>query len=502
MFKNSVNRIRILNSFATYLLCLLTCNVFSQSTAKQVLRVERMEYAYYQEVKNQTTNDLGLNYISLRVVLAKDSVVANKMKQTIVSAINNRWNAIVSDSDWHLNPRGANSKTPNFDTKYIQIPGSWHLFFQVIDSGPYPLMDKKKNLFSMTFGSSPPFEKLDYAPYHMRFKALIIDSNDGSEIFSNEITFELQRDAVPDGQILLRKIPALPESFLQAFDSAVQNFFSITPQKDLKLKIIPACLFLDVDKTLPNIQKLNFITKNDSIIEQLQLKQEWIIQNSKTKKIKRVNNWGKNITNVSINAVLGLPTDQITGKIYKTTFGFLNVNENKHYSCEIPFTEENRVESDWRVGNTMISEGGSESTKRFFDDSKKNYILCEKDTIGSFKITIGNSPNYKNHFSQCWDGKNESSITMMPELWFNSSSEQNRYTGPFVLEGEINNVPFVIENSKAGNQVDIGINGQEIATLKIYNNLPVLGLLYSQPTDEKLFYLLMMLSSLPFNSIL
>jgi hypothetical protein len=160
------------------------------------------------------------------------------------------------------------------------------------------------------------------------------------------------------------------------------------------------------------------------------------------------------------------------------------------------------VESDWRIGNTVISEGGSESTKRFFDATNKSYILCEKDTIGSFKITIGYSPNYKNHFSQYWDGKNESTITTMPELWLNSSSEQNRYTCPFILEGEINNVPFEIENSKEGNQVDIGINGIEIATFKIYNNLPVLGLLYSPPTDEKLFCLLMMFSSLPFNSIL
>lgn len=497
MIKTNFDNIKVIHSFTTYLLCFLTCCGFSQSTEKQVIRVERMEFAYYQQVKTQE-----INYISLRVILAKDSIVARKMKQSIFSAINRRWNAIVTDSDWQLNPRSANSKTPNFDTNYIQVPGSWHLFFQVIDGGPYPLMDKKKNMFSMIYRSSPPFEKLDYAPNYMRFKALIIDSNDGSEIFSNEMTFEMQRDAIPDGQILLRKIPALPDSFLQAFDNAVQNFFSITPQKDLKLKVTPACLYLDVDKSLPNMKKLNFITKNDTVIEQLQLKQEWSIQNTKTKKIKRVNNWGVNTTNDALNVLFGLQTDHITSKIYNATFGFLNIKENKQYSCEIPFTEEKKIESDMRIGNWVIDDGGDETIKRIFDDTKKNYILCEKDTIGSFKIIVGNSTNYKNHFYQCWDGKTETSITMMPEFWFDSSSEQNRYTGPFFLEGEINNVPFVIENSKAGNQVDIGINGQEVAVFKIYNNKPVLGLLYSLPTDEKLFYLLMMLSSLPFNSIL
>ena len=126
------------------------------------------------------------------------------------------------------------------------------------------------------FDTGPSFESLDNAPYHMRFKALIVDGNNESIIFSNEMIVEMQRSLVPDGQILLRKIPALTESFLQAFDKAVQNFFSSTPQKELKLEVTPACLFLDVDKTLAKVQKLNFVAKNDSLIEQLQLKQEWI----------------------------------------------------------------------------------------------------------------------------------------------------------------------------------------------------------------------------------
>ena len=71
-----------------------------------------------------------------------------------------------------------------------------------------------------------------------------------------------------------------------------------------------------------------------------------------------------------------------------------------------------------------------------------------------------------------------------------------------ILEGELYKIPFVIENSKAGNQTNLEINGQEMATLKIYNKKPVFGLLYSTPTDEKVFNVLMMLSTLQFNSIL
>ena len=90
----------------------------------------------------------------------------------------------------------------------------------------------------------------------------------------------------------------------------------------------------------------------------------------------------------------------------------------------------------------------------------------------------------------------------MPEFWNNSASEQNKYISPFVLEGELNKVPFLIENSKAGNQTDIEINGQEIMTLKIYNTKPVFGLLYPNSADEKMVNILMMLSSIPFNSTL
>lgn len=75
-------------------------------------------------------------------------------------------------------------------------------------------------------------------------------------------------------------------------------------------------------------------------------------------------------------------------------------------------------------------------------------------------------------------------------------------TSPYILEGELYKIPFVIENSKAGNQTNLEINGQEMATLKIYNKKPVFGLLYSTPTDEKVFNVLMMLSTLQFNSIL
>jgi len=508
MLKTSVNNIKIIKSFATYILCLLACDAFSQTTEKQTIRVEKMEYVYYPYIAESIN---GLNSLAnSRVILATDAAIAEKMKQSVLSAINNRWNATILNPQFKMNEIDLLFKTAKFKTNIkTKIPGSWHLFFQVYDNGSYPITDKKKSLFSNILDSPPAFESLDYAPYYIRFKALIIDGSNGAEIFSKEMMLEMQRSTVPDGQILLRKVPALTDSFLQAFDNAVQNFFSNTPQNELKLEVTPACLFLDVDKTLTKAQKLNFLTKNDSILEQLQLKREWIIQKLSVKKTKRVNHFGDNLFNSTLTSLTGFGTEKIRAMGYLMKFGFTDIVENTHYYCEIPFIEETREIKQREVtrdsnGNKSYSTylTGESNSIKYVNPDKIFYLIREKDTIGSFKIIAKEGVVTTNHFSQSWDGKNESTITTIPENWNNTPSDQSRLSIPYVLEGELYKVPFSIEKSKAGNQIDIEINRQETATLKIYNNLPVFGLLYSPPSDEKLFYILMMLSSLPFNSIL
>jgi hypothetical protein len=224
---------------------------------------------------------------SSRIVLVNDPLVAEKMRLSVLSAINNRWNSIVLNPKWDLNSGFLFNKPPRFKSKLRKgVPGSWHLFFQVIDNGPYPIDDTHISPFKLF----PDFETLDYAPYNLKIKALIVDGSNEAVIFSNEMTVYLQRTKVPVGQILLQKVPALTDSFLQAFDKAIQEFFSESLPKELTLEIKPACLFLGVDKVLDKAQKLNFVSQNDSEIEQLQLKKEWSIQNSHTVQTGRVNN--------------------------------------------------------------------------------------------------------------------------------------------------------------------------------------------------------------------
>lgn len=501
--KTNIKSTRLTKSFVIYLLCLLSYGALSQTTDKQIIRVEKMEYVYDSKIIESVN---GFNSLSnSRVILAKDDAIAEKMKQSVLSAINNRWNATILNPQFKIIEIDNLFKTGKFKTNLKnKTPGSWHLFFQVYDNGPYPITEKKKSLFTNMLDAPPPFESLDYAPYYMRFKVLIIDGSNGSEIFSNEMMVEMQRSAVPDGQILLRKVPALTDSFLQAFDNAIQKFFSDTPQNELRLNVVPACLFLDIDKTLEKTQKLNFVTKNDSIIEQLQLKQEWIIQKTSTKKTKRVNHFGDNLFNSALTNLTGLGTDKIRAKEYLTKFSFFDTNEKTHYFCEISFIEETREEKQREV--TRDSDGsklysnyltGESNTTRLFDPNKIYYLIKEKDTVGNFKILLKDIGQTTKHFSQQWDGKNESTISAIPEGWNNPSQ-----SSPYVIKGELNKIPFVIEKSKAGNQIDIEINGQETATFKIYNSLPVFGLLYSPPADEKIFTVLMMFSSLPFGSVL
>jgi len=269
MSKTKVHIYRIICFITKSFLCLSTCVAYSQSTEKQIIRVEKMEYAFNPNLVERY-NEVGPIYTS-RILLANDPSVAEKMRLSVLSAINNRWSSIVLNPKWDMNSGFLFNKAPRFKSKLRKgIPGSWHLFFQVIDNGPYPIDDKHLSPFKLF----PDLETLDYAPYNLKIKALIVDGSNEAVIFSNEMTILMQRNKVAVGQILLQKVPALPDSFLQAFDKAIQQFFLEPSQKELTLEIVPACLFLGVDKALHEAKKLNFVSKNDSIIEQLQLKKE------------------------------------------------------------------------------------------------------------------------------------------------------------------------------------------------------------------------------------
>ena len=492
--KNSFNT-RNFKSLATFLLCLFSYSLFSQSVEKQIIRVEKMEYAYNSTIEG--SSDEFNSFSDSRVILATDSDIADKMKQSILTAINNRWNATILNPQWDLKRLGSFNKHPKFKTDLKKgTPGSWHLFFQVIDNGPYPITDKSSSLFN----KYPAFVSLDYAPYYFLFKVSIVDGSNNAVIFSNEMMVQMQRTSAPAEQILLRKLPALTDSYLQNFDTAVQALFATTPQSELKLDVVPACLFLNTDKTSANAQRLNFVSKNDSIIELLQLKQEWIIQNSKTRKIKRKNNFGNNLFNSALTSLTGISTDKIRTKAYTTKFGFIDTKDNTHYFFEISFIEETREEREREHKNNQLFSNhlnGNKNVNRSFDSNQMCYLIRENDTIGHFRFIKGERAGSKNNLSQCWDGTNEYSIREIPEVWNNSESS----ISPYFLDGELNNVHFIIENGKAGNQTDIEIDSKEIMTLKIYHGKPVFGLLQSNSADEKILSVLAMLSTMPFNSI-
>ncbi|MDR6845096.1 hypothetical protein [Flavobacterium granuli] len=500
MLENRFKSVNFIKPFATYLFCLLSYGSFSQSTEKQTILVEKMEYAYNSSI-TVSSNEFD-SFSDSRVILATDPEIADKMKQSILTAISNRWNATILNPQWDLKRLGDFNKHPKFKTDLKKgTPGSWHLFLQVFDNGPYPITDKGSSLFN----TYPAFKSLDYAPYYLQFKVSIVDGSNKAVIFSNEMMVEMQRAPLPAGQLLFRKLPAHTDSFLQAFDTVAQTLFAVNPQRELKLEVTPACLFLDTDKTLANAKKLNFVSKNDSIIELIQLKQEWIIQNTKTRKTKRKNNFGNNLFNSTFTSLTGLNTDKIRAMGYITKFGFIDTNDNTHYFCEIPFIEETREEKESEV--TKEADGyksysnnlnGNIKVNRSINPEQMCYLIREKDTVGYFKLKKGDRIGSKNNLSQFWDGKNESSIKKTPDFWNNSESS----ISPYFLDGELNKVHFIIENGKGGNQTDIKISGQEIMTLKIYNDKPVFGLLYSNPPDEKTLSILLMLSTMPFGSML
>jgi hypothetical protein len=490
MLKNSHTTTKKIKSFAIFGLYLLSFSSFSQSTEKQIIRVEKMEYIY----TCPESSDLFNSFLNYRVVMPSDPEIADKMKQSVLTAINHRWNATVLNPHWNLKATGRYNSTKKFKTNFKkETPNNWHLFLQIIDNGSY------------SFTENQTFQNSNYTPFYYQFNVQIIDGNDKSIIFSNKMTVEMQRRSAPDGQLLLQTLPFLADSFVQAFDTAVQTLFAPTPQSELKLEVAPACLFLDINKTLENTKKLNFVSKNDSLIELLQLKQEWIVQNSSTQKKKKINHLGENVSSYALTLLTGIGTDKIKEIEYATKFGFVDTSDNTHYFCEIPFIEgaygsnEREVTKEANGQKSYELVDGNSRVSRSFKPDQICYLIREKDTIGNFKFITGERAGSKNSIPQYWDGKNDSTISDIPEYWKNSESYLS--SNQYFLDGELNKVHFIIENSKAGKQTDIEINDQEIMKLKIVNDKPVFGLLYPNTADEKTLSILMMLSSMPLKEL-
>ena len=115
MLKYSIKSIRIVKSIATYLVCLSTYAAFSQSAEKQIIQIEKMEYGYNANIV-EATNGFVPNY-NFRVILATDDAIAEKMKQSILSAINARWNAVVLNPQLKLRQIDNLFNSSNFKTK-------------------------------------------------------------------------------------------------------------------------------------------------------------------------------------------------------------------------------------------------------------------------------------------------------------------------------------------------------------------------------------------------
>jgi hypothetical protein len=120
-----------------------------------------MKYAYNPTFTESSDgfNSFSNSFSNSRVVLPIVPEIADKMKQSILSAINNRWNANIFNPQWDLKEIPYYGKAPKFKTNLKKgTPGSWHLFLQVIDNGPYPITDKSISFFE----TKPVIENLDY----------------------------------------------------------------------------------------------------------------------------------------------------------------------------------------------------------------------------------------------------------------------------------------------------------------------------------------------------
>ena len=484
--------------FASVYFCVIIYPAIAQTDVKPLIWVEQMEYVYDPQIESQSM------YGTNRVILPTDTIIAEQMKQSVLKAIAGRWNGEIQNAHWDLNRLSSWKNVPRFKPRLnTDQPGGWQLFFQVFDNGPYPI--NRKNSFFNTPTTPQSFESLDTMPYNLQVKAALLNGANGAIAFSQEMNVEMKRTTLIDGQMLLRKVPGSTASFIKAFDSAVGVFFGNTPVSLLKLPLVPVFVFFKDDSLMEKTIPLNFKVTGDTLVEEPTLQEQWTVQKLTTKKLGKKNKLGNNLLGTTFTLITGVGTERVDAWKYLATIEFKDVNDNKQYTCNVPYNIEERQD---RTREKTFNPDGSKSygtdltgqatNRKFVDPNNNAYFMEGTDTVGYFHIKFGEAKDFIDQFTQCWDGKDSASIINMPEYWNNNNAAAEMGVLPVFLEGSLYNHPFMIQNSRAGNQLDLMADGQLIATLDINYERPSRGFLFSQPGDSRLLKAMLMLSSLPF----
>lgn len=464
---------------------------FSQTTNRLPLVIGGFEYLYSGNAAFDN-NSLGkgnpIDYGSPRIVFAlKDSFLI-QMSNSLLHAINQYWDSDLNNVLLYVEGTGGMFREyPKFKPKLPKNSSNTALLFLRI-------VDRFHTIIGIPYDFSGSLAGL------YSFECKVFNGNNGSEIFSRVMEVEWYRKPVPDGQFLLTQLPGMANSFLSAFDSAAATFFNTSAPEKLRLEIEPACLFVNLATSTRIKQSIKFSYDNDKIMVTEGLELAWILRDLERQKTGKTKKSGYGVGSGLFSLATGIENEKERTKTnhYLSRFLIDDPSTNVLYGFHIPLQE---IESEFVSTMRMRNNDGSKSIEKDKRDGglvRKTlpgcFITRGNDTIGSFDFTDRPVSRKKDGFSYYWNGRDSSSISLMPAFW----SPKVDYS-LLAVEGMLYGSPFIFSNSKAGNQLDVWYNEKQVATFKMKNGRPSDGILYENDLPYEVLKVLAMFTSLPYD---
>jgi len=444
------------------------------SQEQPVLSVQSFEYIWQKEITYGGAKE--------QIIFANNDSVKHIIEKSFARAIQQRWNIESPQLNLSVKPLSvfSFSGSPKFNTKLKdKQPGTWYLFLQIFDAG----------------NSAVYYNQDDFVATMLITKCKLV--NNDSVIFDKSLTIKINKEEVPPDQIILKKLPAYPSSFVKAFDSIARWTFEEENVSEKNISLKPACIFSETKSEQKPVAQLNFESENHYINHLSEPHFSFHSPGPTYKKTENHKNTGGNIASGAITLFTGIHVNKKRWYEYNADFPF-ELPDSNTYHCIIHYEEAETAEREREKikneGSTVYSVNSGEYSlaERGIDSNFMNAITFGNDTLATFRITYTNHSSEQKSYTKFWDGSDSSTIMDLPKDWLNG-----RMKDDVILNGKIKDLPFTMRSINETAEKQFYINN-ELAIIIYGETAPVKALQYKSLSEQQL-KLFTILSSIPYS---
>ncbi len=455
------------------LLLLLWENGNSQ---QPLLTVQSFEYIWQRDFAAMSASGAP------RIIIALDDSVKLLMKNSFARALKNRWNIVLPEISFSVKPLPFLANRPKFKTSLKEKdPGKWHLFLQLYDKGDYLDQTADRDTFATT----------------LELKCRLVNGANDSIILDRALTVNIYKEPAPPDQVLLKRVPAFPASFIVGFDSIAIWLFQSEPVAQRSLRLKPACLFQQTAIKESPLAELHFKT-NTSGIDHITspvfyFNRSW----PKYEKMDTRRNTGGNAAGGVFTLLTGIHSGKSRSFEHKADFEFKE--SDTVYHCLINYVEEETAERqrEKRVednGTKIFSMKSTDYTflRRYIDSAFLNVVTIGEDTLATFRVQYAATAGSPQNYTQMWDGSDTATVGSLPPEWRNTEMEAD-----LIISGKMEGNSFLMKTSKETRVKEFFLN-DKLATIIQGNEKPAKGFVF-RPVSPRQLKLFTILSSLPYS---